>query len=165
VKTAALIAPLVFAATITHAPAQAPGSFQAGDIVVETPWSRATPAGAKVAGGYMRITNTGTQPDRLIGGSATVADRFELHRSTVSDGVARMELVVGGLQIGSKETVELKPGTLHAMLVNLRQGLKPGDVVEGTLVFEKAGTIAIEYRVGGIGAQAAPAAPGDLQHH
>jgi copper(I)-binding protein len=113
----------------------------------------------------MKITNTGTQPDRLIGGSATVADRLELHRSTVSDSVARMEPVVGGLQIGSKEMVELKPGTLHAMLVNLRQSLKPGDVVEGTLVFEKAGTIVIEYRVGGIGAQAAPAAPGDLQHH
>jgi periplasmic copper chaperone A len=46
----------------------ASGTYRAGRIVVEAPWSRATPGGAKVAGGYMRITNTGSEPDgsRLI---------------------------------------------------------------------------------------------------
>src|SRR5215218_6551221 len=43
------------------------------DILVEAPWSRASPGGAKVASGYMRITNVGPLPDRLIGGSAAVA--------------------------------------------------------------------------------------------
>jgi copper(I)-binding protein len=61
--------------------------------------------------------------------------------------------------------VELKPGTMHAMFVDLRQALKPGETVKGTLVFEKAGMVAIEYRVGGIGAQAAPVAAGAHQHH
>ena len=140
-------------------------AFRGGDIVVEAPWSRATPGGAKVAGGYMRITNTGAQPDRLTGGSAEVAGRFEVHRSSVSDGVARMGPVTGGLEIKPGETVELKPGGLHGMLVDLKRGLKPGDTVKGTLVFERAGTIPVEYRVGGIGAQAAPAADAAHQHH
>jgi periplasmic copper chaperone A len=151
-------------ATATLAIAQAQVSYRAGDIVVEEPWLRATPGGAKVAGGYMRITNTGTQPDRLIGGSAAVARGFKLHRSPVLDGVARMEPVNGAVEIGPKETLELKPGSLHAMLVDLQQGLKQGDVVKGTLVFERAGTVAIEYRVGGIGARDTPAAAGAHQH-
>jgi periplasmic copper chaperone A len=113
----------------------------------------------------MRITNTGPKPDRLVGGSTVVAGRFEVHRSTVSDGVARMEPVTGALEIRPGETVELKPGTLHAMFVDLRQGFKPGETLKGTLMFEKAGTVAIEYRVGGIGAQTAPAAVGAHQHH
>jgi copper(I)-binding protein len=143
----------------------ASGTHRAGAIIIEAPWSRATPGGARVAGGYMRITNTGSVPDRLVGGSTVVAERFEVHRSTVADGIARMEPVTGGLEIGPGQTVELKPGTMHAMFVDLRQGLKPGDAVKGTLVFEKAGTIQIEYQVGGIGAQAAPTAANAHQHH
>ena len=76
-----------------------------------------------------------------------------------------MEPVTGGLEIGAGQTVELKPGTMHAMFVDLRQGLKPGDAVKGTLAFEKAGTVGIEYSVGGIGAQAAPTAADAHKHH
>ncbi len=142
----------------------ASGTHRAGSIMIEAPWSRATPGGARVAGGYMRITNTGSVPNSLVGGSTVVAERFEVHRSTVADGIARMEPVTGGLEIGPGQTVELKPGTMHAMFVDLRQGLKPGDAVKGTLAFEKAGTVEIEYRVGGIGAQATPTAANAHQH-
>jgi hypothetical protein len=43
--------------------------LEAGALVIEAPWSRATPGGAKVAGGFLRITNTGTAPERLTGGT------------------------------------------------------------------------------------------------
>src|SRR5690606_29344960 len=42
---------------------------KAGSLTIEAPWARATPAGAKVGGGYLKITNTGNAPDRLVGGS------------------------------------------------------------------------------------------------
>ena len=144
-----------FSATAPLAEAQerGPGPYQAGAILVEAPWSRATPGGAKVAGGYLRITNRGTEPDRLLGGSAAVAGRFEVHEMSNDGGVMRMRPVEGGLAIPPSATVELKPGGFHAMLMDLRQPLKEGDVVEGTLVFERAGTVAISYRVGGIGAK------------
>jgi copper(I)-binding protein len=161
---AALLSTLA-AGGMPGAMAQASEAYRAGTIVVEAPWSRATPGGAKVAGGYMRITNTGSEPDRLVGGSTVVAERFEVHRSTVAEGIARMEPVTGGLEIAPGQTVELKPGSMHAMFVNLRQGLKPGETVKGMLVFEKAGVLKVEYQVGGIGAQAAPAAANSHQHH
>ncbi|MCG7392917.1 copper chaperone PCu(A)C [Microvirga sp. ACRRW] len=161
---AALISTLAIG-IMPGAMAQPSESYRAGSIVVETPWARATPGGATVAGGYMRITNTGSEPDRLVAGSSVIAERFEVHRSTVVDGVARMEPVTGGLEIRPGQTVELKPGTMHAMLVNLRQGLKQGDTVAGMLVFEKAGVLKIKYHVAGIGAQASPEAPSAHGNH
>jgi hypothetical protein len=140
-------------APLAEAQERGPGPYQAGAILVEAPWSRATPGGAKVAGGYLRITNRGTEPDRLLGGSAAVAGRFEIHEMSNDGSVMRMRPVEGGLAIPPGATVELKPGGFHAMLMDLRQPLKEGDVVEGTLVFERAGTVAISYRVGGIGAK------------
>jgi copper(I)-binding protein len=41
------------------------GHQKAGALVIESPWTRATPGGAKVAGGFLKITNTGSTPDRL----------------------------------------------------------------------------------------------------
>src|SRR5258708_10605646 len=51
--------------------------IKAGDLVITQAWSRATPGGAKVAGGYLTIENKGSAPDRLIGGSADVADKVQ----------------------------------------------------------------------------------------
>ena len=64
--------------------------YKAGSIEISTPWSRATPKGAQTAIGYMTIKNNGTTPDRLVGGSIDVADRFQLHAMTMEDGVAKM---------------------------------------------------------------------------
>ena len=155
--------PLVlFLAGIAPALAQQAQTYRAGSLVIEVPWSRATPGGAKVGGGYMRIVNQGSEPDRLVGGTVDAAARVEVHQSSTVDGIARMRPVEGGLVIRPGETVELKPGGLHAMFVDLKRPLKEGETIKGTLVFEKAGTTAIEYRVGGIGAQSAGA---EHQHH
>ena len=153
----AVQASIILAVAGTAALAQSQQTYRAGSLAIEAPWSRATPGGAKVGSGYMRIVNRGSEPDRLIGGTAAVAVRVEVHESSTVDGIARMRPVEGGLLIKPGETVELKPGGLHAMLVDLKRPLREGETIKGTLVFEKAGTVAIEYRVGGIGAQRAGA--------
>ena len=141
--------------------AAASTSFTAGPLVVEAPWSRATPDGAKIGVGYMRIVNRGSEPDRLIGGTIEAAEKFEVHETSMVGGVARMRPIEGGLVVRPGETIELKPGGLHVMLVDLARPLKEGDTIKGTLVFEKAGNVAIEYRVTGVGAQSA----GAPHHH
>ena len=84
-------------------------------ITLEQPWSRATPAGAKVGGGYLRITNTGPEPDRLVGGTFPLAAKVEVHEMSLEDNVMRMKQVEGGLEIEPGATVELKPGGYHLM--------------------------------------------------
>ena len=142
------------------APAEGKASYRAGDLVIEQPWSRATPGGAKVAGGYVRITNKGSNPDRLVGGSFAAAGRTEVHEMSVTDGIMRMKPVDGGLAIPPGATVELKPGSYHAMFLDLRHPLKEGDTVQGTLQFEKAGSVPVTYRVLGMGAQSSGMAHG-----
>ena len=56
------------------------------------------------------------------------------------DNVMRMKQLAGGLEIAPGATVELKPGGHHLMFLDLREGLKEGQVLRGTLVFEKAGS-------------------------
>jgi copper(I)-binding protein len=135
--------------------------YNAGTIAIVNPWTRATPKGATVAGAYMTISNKGTAPDRLVGGSSPVAGRFQVHSMTMEQGVAKMRPVEGGLEIKPGETVELKPGSFHAMLTGLKQPLQKGQKVKGTLEFEKAGKVDIEYAVEAVGA----AAPMPMEHH
>ena len=137
-------------------------NYSIGSIEVGKPWSRATPKGAKVAGAYMTITNKGTAPDRLVGGSTSAASGFEVHSMVMEQGVAKMRPVEGGLEIKPGETVELKPGSFHVMLMGLKQPLQKGEKVKGTLEFEKAGKVDIEYAVEALGATAPTA--GEHQH-
>nr|WP_091131940.1 DUF1775 domain-containing protein [Microvirga guangxiensis] len=153
-------APGVKIAAAAHA---APAAQKAGALTIEQPWSRATPGGAKVGGGYLRITNTGKESDRLIGGSFPNASRVEVHEMTMENDIMRMKQVAGGLEIKPGATLELKPGGYHLMFMDLTAPLAEGQVMKGTLVFEKAGTVAVEYTVRGMGG-AAPAA-GHHQHH
>ncbi|WP_114943613.1 DUF1775 domain-containing protein [Microvirga calopogonii] len=134
--------------------ATAPQAVKAGTLSLEQPWSRATPGGAKVGGGYVRITNTGATPDRLIGGSFPLASKVEVHEMRLDGDVMRMKPVEGGLEIKPGATVELKPGGLHLMFMDLKEPLKDGQTVKGTLVFEKAGSVEVEYAVRGMGGEA-----------
>ena len=156
-----LRAGLFGAAVVLTAGNAAAETYSAGSLQIENPWARATPKGATIGAGYLSITNKGTEADRLIGGSAAPASRFEVHTTVTEGGVAKMRQVTG-LEIKPGETVELKPGGMHLMLVGLKQPLQQGQTVKGTLVFEKAGTVAIEFTVQAIGA---PAAAGVHQHH
>lgn len=73
--------------------------FKAGSLELKHPWSAKAPAVAPVLGGYVTIVNTGTQGDRLIGGTTSVAERLEIHQSSIVDGVARMRPATQGIDI------------------------------------------------------------------
>jgi uncharacterized protein YcnI len=162
----ALVSPAPALVILAQAAAQDAGkTFKTGGITVEAPWSRATPGGAQVAGGYMKITNNGKDADRLTGGSFFASARFEIHEMKIDGGVMTMRPLPKGLEIKPGETVEFKPGGYHVMFMGLKQGLKEGQTVKGTLIFEKAGTLDVEYRVGPIGGGGAPSAGGHQHHH
>lgn len=134
------------------AAATAAPSVKAGDVTISTPWLRATPNGAKVAGGYVTLANGGTTPDKLIGASIPQAGRAEVHSMSVEGGVMKMAPVEGGLAVEPGKTVALKPGGFHLMFLDLKDGLKAGETVAGTLTFEKAGTVPVTFSVAPIGA-------------
>jgi copper(I)-binding protein len=147
------IASALFVAAVIAAPAHAQ-EVKAGDLVITQAWTRATPNGAKIGGGYLTIENKGTAPDRLIGGSADVAGKIEVHEMAMKDGVMKMRALDQGLTIDPGKTVKLAPGGYHLMMFDLKGPLKQGDTLPITLKFEKAGEVKVSLAVQGIGAQA-----------
>ncbi len=152
---------LVASAATTRAQAH---DYTLGDIKIAHPWSRATPGGAKVAGGFMKLTNNGKEADRLIGGSLIVAGQFEVHETRMQDNVMRMRRLEKGLEIPAGATVELRPGSYHVMFIGLQSGLKEGERVNGTLIFEKAGKVEVEYKIEALGGQPAGGKAGTGHH-
>jgi copper(I)-binding protein len=127
--------------------------IKAGDLAIDSPWSRATPAGAKVAAGYMTIANKGSAPDRLIAVSTSVAGRVEIHEMAMKNGVMTMRPMAGGLSIEPGKTVTLAPGGYHVMFMDLKAPLKQGEKLPVTLEFEKAGKVNVTLDVQAVGAQ------------
>jgi periplasmic copper chaperone A len=129
--------------------------YKSGSIEIINPWTRANPKGSSDGVGYMTIRNNGTTPDRLIGGTVDVAGGVELHSMVMEDGIAKMR-ELPEMEIKPGQTIEFKPGSSHAMFVGLKRPLSKGEHIRGTLVFEHAGTVEIEYPVEGLGAKSGP---------
>jgi len=127
--------------------------IKAGDLVITQPWSRATPGGAKIAGGFLTIENKGAAPDRLIGGSGDFAGKVEIHEMAMNNGVMTMRPLDKGLAIEPGKTDKLAPGGFHLMLMDLKNPLKQGEKVPLELQFEKAGKVTVSLDVQGVGAQ------------
>lgn len=129
-------------------------TFKLGSLTVTSPWTRATPGGAKIAGGYLKITNNGTSADRFTGAKSGAAGHVEIHEMSMTDGVMKMRPLPNGLAIKPGETVELKSGGYHLMFMDLKQPLKQGDTFKATLQFEKAGSLDVDFNVNALGAGA-----------
>jgi copper(I)-binding protein len=158
-KIRSLIPALLLAMLATDASAE---DYKIGNLQISQPWTRATPKGAAVAGGYLKITNTGTTPDRLLGGSTDVAKRFEIHEMSMGGGVMKMRELKDGLDIPPGATVELKPSSYHIMMQELARPLAKGQRVKASLTFEKAGKGEVEFAVEAIGASAGG---GEVKHN
>jgi uncharacterized protein YcnI len=155
-------APVLHLATADPAEAKSSSaSVTTGALTIDTAWSRATPAGARVGAGYLRIKNTGTAPDVLTGASSPIAESVEIHEMTMADGIMRMRRLAEGPEIKPGEAVELKPGGTHLMFMGLKQPLAEGGRFRVTLTFKSAPPIDVDLTVAPMGATA----PGEFKHH
>jgi periplasmic copper chaperone A len=144
---------LAAAAVLALAPAVLAHGFEKGSLKIGHPWTRATPAGAAVGAGYLTITNGGAEADKLTGASFEGAGSVEVHEMKTDDkGVMTMRHITDGLVVAPGATVEFKPESFHLMLMGLKAPIATGPNVKGSLTFEKAGTVDIEFKVEPVGA-------------
>jgi periplasmic copper chaperone A len=158
----AYLIPAIIALAIGAAQAH---EYKVGSLEIGHPWTRATPKGATVAGGYLKITNKGTAADRLTAATFTAAPRVEIHEMAMSGTTMQMRPLPNGIEIKPGETVEFKPGSYHIMFMNLKTPLEKGQRVKGTLTFEKAGPVEVEFVVDAVGAQTPGQTPGMSGHN
>lgn len=152
------------AVAMTALPALA-SDYTVGSLKITQPWARATPKSAPVGGGYLSITNTGTTPDRLIGGTTAVSQGFEIHEMSMDNGIMKMRPMPNGVEIKPGETVTFKPSGYHIMFTGLKSQLTKGEHVDATLKFEKAGEVKVDFLVGTIGQSAAVEKSGEGGGH
>lgn len=94
---------------------------------------------------FMTIKNTSNTDDKLIGVSVDFADA-SIHETKV-DGDLMQMVEVDGIDIPAGQTVELKPGSFHIMLMKPMIEPQVGSTVKLTLEFEKAGTLIVPAEV------------------
>lgn len=133
--------------------AATPSEVKLGELVIESPFARATPPGATVGAGYVTIRNTGTTADRLVSATFAIAERVEIHEMVESNSVMMMRELAGGLDIPAGGAAELKPGGTHLMLMGLKKPLVAGDSVKLKLKFEKAGEVDLDLGVRPLGSE------------
>ena len=124
------------------------GPLAASDhaLKVEQPWARASLGKVKVGAAYLTIVNQGHDADRLVALSSPVAERTELHSTTMDEGVMKMR-PVESLEVAPGETVAFEPGGLHVMLMGLKQPLTEGESFPMTLRFAEAGDLVVQVQV------------------
>ena len=142
---------LMIAAALTLATlgAHAQGA-KAGAISVESAYARATVAGQPAGGGFLKLVNAGAD-DRLVSASSEAAASVELHMMSMKGDVMQMRQV-DAIDIKAGQTVELKPGGYHLMLMGLKAPLKAGSSFPLKLKFEKAGEVTVSVKVEAAGA-------------
>jgi copper(I)-binding protein len=119
------------------------GAAQA-EVKIDTPWLRPTVQGQLAGGGFVGLRSA--LPDRLLGVSTPAAGRVEMHTMTMDGDVMRMRQLEA-IDLPAGQLIELKPGGLHLMLMDLKAPLKNGDSVPLTLTFEKAGQQTVQARI------------------
>jgi copper(I)-binding protein len=134
---------LALAATLLAFPA-----FAGETLMIQDPYAR-TMGGVGTSGAvFFTVMNHGAEEDRLIDVRSDVAEKVELHtHKDDGNGVMQMLHVPEGFVIPASGAHALARGGDHVMLIGLTREVADGDVISLTLVFEKAGEIAVEAPV------------------
>lgn len=143
-----------------HSPHLQNDAATIGSLKISSPQIKAMIPGAKVAGGYLNIENSGDQSDRLISVTSSDADRVEIHEMTMENDVMKMRQLKDGLLLPASETTELRPGGYHLMFMKPVRLFAEGEHVPAVLEFEKAGKIKLDFIVTNAKGQAS-----DHSHH
>jgi len=128
----------------------------AAEIIVERPWARASAGAGGNAAVFMTLRNAGGTADRLIGAETPAAGMAGLHGHSRQDNFMRMR-PVESIEVPAEATVELAPGGLHVMLMQVKTPLREGDRFALTLQFERGDAVTLEVPVAAIGALGPPA--------
>lgn len=123
-KLAGLTATALFIATSAHA-----------QVTAHDPWVRATVPNQSGTGAFMQLkSETDTA---LVQADSPVAKHVEVHEMAMENNVMKMR-EIPKLDLPAGQTVELKPGGYHIMMMDLHEQIKEGDTVPLTLTFEGA---------------------------
>lgn len=116
------------------------------DLSVSDAYVRMAPPGTPTTGAFMTIKNSGSADRKLLRVDSPIAKTVELHNHINDNGVMKMR-PVKEIDVKSNGQAELKPGSYHVMLIDLKQALQEGEKVPMTLSFDDGSTKSIDAPV------------------
>jgi copper(I)-binding protein len=130
-------------------------------VKVEGGWARATVQGQKATGAFMKLT--APQATRLVAVSSPVAGVAEVHEMKMDGSVMQMR-AIPALDLPANQAVELKPGSYHLMLMDLKAPLMKDSSVALTLTFKDAKGVETKQQVNVPVSTAMPQGHADHKH-
>jgi periplasmic copper chaperone A len=110
-------------------------SVVSAQVSVGEPWVRASVPQQKATGVFMKLTSK--EGAKLVAVKSPAAAVVEIHEMTMDNNVMKMR-ALPSLALPAGKTVELRPGSYHVMLIDLKAQIKDGDTVPVTLTVESA---------------------------
>lgn len=135
------------------------GAAWAQSVDVQGAWARGTVQGQKATGAFMTLT--AKESTRLVGVASPVAGVAEIHEMAMAGDVMKMR-PVAGLDLPAGKAVELKPGSFHVMLMDLKLPLQKDTTIPMTLTFKNAQGVESKSE---IRVPVSPMAPGAMSEH
>ncbi|MDG1819438.1 MAG: copper chaperone PCu(A)C [Porticoccaceae bacterium] len=121
-------------------------SLSAGGLRAEGAYIRAMPPGQQITAAFLKLTNSGEQACKIIGGSSPIATDLQIHEHQHSNGMMKMR-PLESVAIEAGQILLFQPGQLHLMLFGINQTLVPGQQQEFTLTTEDCGSIVVAAEV------------------
>ncbi|WP_428808837.1 copper chaperone PCu(A)C [Vibrio lamellibrachiae] len=105
------------------------------NVMAHHPYARATAPGAVNSAIFAHLMNHGKTDQVLVSATTEAAGKVELH-DVIKDGDMMKMRQIDQLTIPADGMVELKPGSLHIMLFDLKQPLVEGETIDVELNFK-----------------------------
>lgn len=134
------LAAALLLATSSLAGAQTP------TVTVHDAWVREPMGGRNMTGAFAIVENSGATPRAVVAASSDVSDTVELHEMKNENGMMRMS-PVKQFDIPARGRLELKPGSFHVMLFDMKKKLADGDRITLTLTLDDGSKVETEAQV------------------
>ncbi len=134
---------------------------QSSSLQIHEPMARAAPLAGGTGAVYFTLHNNSDTTVKFMGADSPAANAVELHTTENDNGIMRMRQIVDGVEIAAGGMIELTPGAMHLMLVNLAAPLAEGETIQVTLHFEDTDDLTIDVPV--VSLDALPA-EGEMTH-
>jgi periplasmic copper chaperone A len=109
-------------------------TLAADRLVVSDAWAPQAPPRQMMAG-FMTLHNPGDQDVVLVDATSPQFERIEIHTMAMDEGVMRMRRLPQ-LVIPAGETISLRSGGLHLMMIQPASHYQPGDELAISLIAE-----------------------------
>lgn len=115
-------------------------------VTVHDAWVREPMGGRNMTGAFAIVENSGATPRTVVAASSDVSDKVELHEMKNEGGKMSMS-PVKKMDVPAKGKLELKPGSFHVMLFDVKKKIADGEKISLTFTFDDGSKVTTEAQV------------------